>query len=99
MEENSVKFTSFVTQLGHFEYVRMPFGLTNAPSVFVRYINDIFYDLIRDKKVIIYMDDILIATETVEEHLSILAEILKRLNDNFLNLRFDKCTFMQNEVT
>lgn len=59
--DESVKYTSFVTPLGQFEFLKMPFGLTNAPRVFQRYIGDIFRDLIRENKILIYLDDILIA--------------------------------------
>lgn len=47
----------------------MPFGLTSAPRVFQRYINTIFSDLIRRGQVLVYLDDILIGTDTVEEYL------------------------------
>ncbi|XP_015437583.1 PREDICTED: uncharacterized protein LOC107192764 [Dufourea novaeangliae] len=46
VSESCIKYTSFVTPLGQFEYLRMPFGLTNAPRVFQRYINSIFSDLV-----------------------------------------------------
>lgn len=75
MAESSVKYTSFVTPLGQNEFLRMPFGLTNAPRVFQRYINEAFTDLIRENKVLLHLDDILIATETVEEHLEILQSV------------------------
>ena len=68
MAESSIKFTSFVTALEQYEFLRMPFGLTNAPRVFQRFIYSIFEPLIRQSKVLLYLDDILIATETVDEH-------------------------------
>lgn len=70
--ESSIKYTLFVTLLSQFEYLRMSFGLINAPRVFQRYINIIFFDLIRKGQVLVYLGDILIATGTVEEHLNIL---------------------------
>lgn len=73
--DESVKYTSFVTPLGQFEFLKMPFGLTNAPRVFQRYVNDIFRDLIRANKILIHFDDILIATENIDEHLEILGEV------------------------
>lgn len=76
--ESSVKLTAFNTPLGQFEYLRMPFGLTNAPKVFQRFINSIFSDLIRQDKILLFVDDILIATESIDEHLDILKEILRR---------------------
>jgi len=60
--ETSIKYTSFVTPLGQFEFLRMPFGLTNAPRVFQRFNNNIFNKLINDNKILLYLDDILIAT-------------------------------------
>lgn len=79
MHEESVKFTSFITPLGQFEFLRMPFGLKNAPSVFQMFINKIFADLVKDRKVIIYLDDIMIATDNIPEHLSVLEEVMKRI--------------------
>lgn len=96
--EDSVKFTSFVTPMGQYEYVRMPFGLKNAPSVFQRYINNIFRYLIEEDKLFVYMDDLLIATETVDEHLAILKNVMDLVRINCLRLRYDKCKFMLNRI-
>lgn len=79
VDDESVKYTSFVTPLGQYEFLKMPFGLKNAPSVFQRFVNKIFSDMIRDRKVIVYMDNIMIATRNVREHLLILKEVLERL--------------------
>lgn len=99
VKEECTKYLSFVTPNGQFEFLRMPFGFCNAPSTFMRYINAIFRGLIETGKIIIYMDDLLIATETVEENLSILKEILKIVVDNKLELRIDKCTFLKRKIT
>lgn len=99
MAESSVKLTSFVTPLGQYEYVRMPFGLTNAPREFQRYIYNIFDPLIRDNKVLLYLDDILIATETIEEHLEILREVFELAGKCKLKIREDKCYFLHTEIT
>lgn len=56
----------------------MPFGLKNAPSVFQRFVNKIFTDMVRDGKLIIYMDDIMIATVGIDEHFQILREVFDR---------------------
>lgn len=63
MEGASVKFTAFVTPAGQYEYLRMPFGLKNGPSVFERFVTNIFRDMIDAGEIIIYIDDILIATK------------------------------------
>lgn len=77
MAESSIKYTAFVTPMGQFEYLKMPFGLTNAPRVFQRYIYRLFKPMIAKNKVTIYMDDILIATEDMNEHLDILCEMFE----------------------
>lgn len=99
MAEESVKFTSFVTPLGQFEYLRMPFGLKNAPSVFQRYVHKMFKELISTDKLFSYLDDLLIATSTIDEHLSILREVINVAKANKLEFRFDKCKFLYNEIT
>lgn len=98
MSEESIKYTSFVTPLGQYEYLRMPFGLKNAPSIFQMFINKIFSDLVRQGNVIIYLDDIMIATDNIAEHLKIFEEVMKRIVNNKLELRLDKCEFLQSSV-
>lgn len=75
MAESSIKYTAFITPMGKFEYLKMPFGLTNAPRVFRRYIHDIFRSMIKENKILIYMDDILVATEGIKEHFDILRSV------------------------
>ncbi|KAG1925560.1 retrotransposable element [Pimephales promelas] len=59
--------TAFSTSTGHYEYLVMPFGLSNSPSVFQAFINDVFRDML-NRWVIVYIDDILIYSNTYEEH-------------------------------
>jgi hypothetical protein len=59
--------TAFHTCYGSFEWLVMPFGLTNAPAAFQCFVNDIFADML-DVHVIMYLDDILIYSDTPEEH-------------------------------
>ncbi|XP_076660892.1 uncharacterized protein LOC143364412 [Halictus rubicundus] len=98
MAKDSCKYTSFVTPLGQFEYLRMPFGLKTAPSRFQRFVNDVFSELIRSGDVVVYMDDILIATQTIEHHLQILNRVFTLLVDNKMEMRLDKCKFLYNEI-
>jgi len=76
----------------------MPFGICNGPSVFQRFVNNIFQDLIKAKRIIVYFDDIVIATKTIDEHLSILSEALKLMYNNQLKIRFDKSEFLKIEI-
>ncbi|XP_037805707.1 uncharacterized protein LOC119599868 [Lucilia sericata] len=78
VEKDSIPLTSFVTPHGQYEYLRMPFGLKNAPANFQRFVTNIFRDLIDNRKSVIYIDDILIASTDFESHLQILTEVLKR---------------------
>lgn len=98
MHPDSVKFTSFITPLGQYEFLRMPFGLKNAPSTFQRFVNKVFADMVKENRLIVYMDDIMIATESISEHFDILTEVLRRLVQNKLELRIDKCEFFQTDV-
>jgi len=97
--ESSIKYTAFITPMGQFEYLRMPFGLTNAPRVFQRYIHNIFKPMILESKVLIYMDDILIATERISEHLTILREVFEIAQRHRLKFRLDKCSFLYDRIT
>jgi hypothetical protein len=86
--------TTFKTHNGHWEFKVMPFGLTNAPATFQAAMNAIFENLLR-KGVLIFMDDILIYTETLEQHKQILQEVFQILLDNKLFLKQSKCFFAQ----
>ena len=97
VEDSSVKYTAFNTRYGLYEFLVMPFGLTNAPSYFVDLMNRIFRDYL-DKFVLIFIDDILIYSKTVEEHKNHLHLVLSRLRENDLKAKFSKCAFWKEEV-
>ena len=98
MAESSIQYTSFVTPLGQYEYLRLPFGLCNGPKIFMRYISQIFEPLDRVNKVLLYADDILIASSSIKEHLQTLSEVFSLAGKNHLRFRLDKCSFAQNEI-
>lgn len=98
MAKESIKYTSFVTPFGQFKYTKMPFGLKVAPKRFQKIVNEILKELIESGDVIVYMDDILIATNTIENHLKILKKIFKIFNDNKLELQLTKCYFLMTEI-
>lgn len=84
--------TAFRTRYGHYEYQVMPFGLTNAPATFQRWINDILRPHL-DQFVTAYLDDILIYSETLEEHKIHVRKILELLHAHKAHLRPEKCEF------
>jgi Reverse transcriptase (RNA-dependent DNA polymerase) len=74
VSKKSKLLTAFRCRYGHFKYRVMLFGLTNAPAVFQGFIAGIFADLL-DTKLVVYVDDILVFTETVTEHSSFLKKV------------------------
>ncbi len=90
--------TAFSTTSGHYEYRVMPFGLANSPSVFQSFMNDTFWDML-DKWVIIYIDDILIYSNTIKEHIQHVRAVLKRLTQHQLYAKLEKCEFHQTSTS
>ncbi|KAK3517705.1 hypothetical protein QTP70_015707, partial [Hemibagrus guttatus] len=76
----------------------MPFGLTNAPAVFQALINRVFQDLL-GKWVIAYIDDILVCSAFLEEHVLHVREVLSRLQQHHLYVKLEKCEFHRSTVT
>ncbi|TFY55573.1 hypothetical protein EVG20_g9269, partial [Dentipellis fragilis] len=89
---------AFKTNRGLFEPLVMFFGLMNSPATFQAMMNELFKDLIDLGKVIIYMDDILIFTDTIDEHRRLVQQVLQHLHDNDLFLKPEKCSFEQASV-
>ena len=85
--------TAFITKNGLFEATVMCFGFSNAPATFQAMMNDIMSDLIREGKVMVYLDDILIFGNDKKEHRRIVKEVLKQLCDNDLFAKAEKCFF------
>ena len=81
--------TAFNTPLGHFEYLVMPFGLTNAPAVFQALINDVLRDFL-NRFIFVYLDDILIFSRSLDEHVSHVRQVLSRLLENKLFVKVEK---------
>lgn len=97
VKDEDRKKTAFSTPLGHYEYVRMPFGLKNAPATFQRLMNAILKDYI-NKICVVYLDDILIFSTSLEEHKDSITKIFNVLRENNLKIQFDKCKFFTKET-
>ena len=81
-----------------FEPIVMFFGLTNSPATFQTMMNELLRDLINTGKVAAFIDDMIVRTETEEEHDNIVAEVIKRLEENDLYVKPEKCKWKVREV-
>ena len=86
------------TNCGLFQPLVMFFGLTNSPATFQTMMDGIFEELITKGQVMVYLDDILIFTDTLEEHRKITWEVLHLLWKHNLYLKLEKCKFEKTEV-
>jgi hypothetical protein len=89
---------AFATNCGLFKPTVMFFGMTNSPATFQGMMNTIFANLVAEGKVAVYLDDILIFMLNLEEHCCVVCKVLKRLCDNDLYLRPEKCNFEKTKV-
>jgi hypothetical protein len=89
--------TTFITQYGLYEFTDMSFGLTNAPAFFMNLMNSVFIDYL-DKFVVVFIDDILIYSQSEEEHVDHLKMVLQRLREHQLYANSSKCEFRIDEV-
>ena len=89
--------TAFACEFGLFEWRRMPFGLCNASATFQRAIARALQKIVNRKgsMVMAYIDDIVIATETVEDHMARLREVFECLREAGFKMRVAKCDFMK----
>jgi hypothetical protein len=94
MHPKDIQKTTFSTHQGHFEYLVMPFGLTNAPATFQSLMNQLLQKYLR-KFVLIFFNDILIYSQTQEEHKEHLQLMLDLLRTNQLFAKKSKCVFGQ----
>lgn len=89
--------TAFCTPFGLFEWNRMPFGLCNAPGTFQRLMERLFGDQ-QCQSLLLYLDDVVVFSTSVAQHLERLEVVLGRLEREGLKVKLSKCAFFQREV-
>ncbi|GBG69723.1 hypothetical protein CBR_g4554 [Chara braunii] len=89
--------STFKTRYGHFEWVVMPFGLNNAPTTFQAAMTNEFRAML-DRFVLVYLDDILVYSQTLEDHLGHLRRVLETLRRAKYKANRDKCEFVRQEL-
>jgi Reverse transcriptase (RNA-dependent DNA polymerase) len=92
LDKDAIPKTAFRTRYGLFEFTVVPFGLSNAPSTFMALMNDVFHTQL-DSFVNMYLDDILVYSTTIEEHLLHLRKLLELLRQHDLYAKMSKCAF------
>ena len=97
MEERDKPKTAFVCPLGFYEFNRMPQGITNAPSTFQRLMERCMGSL-NLKEVLVFLDDVIVFSSTLEEHETRLLHVLQQLREYGLKLSPTKCRFFQSSV-
>jgi hypothetical protein len=97
IKEDDVPKTAFKTRLGHYEFIVLPFGLINAPGVFMSLMNGVFREYL-DKFVQVFIDDILIYSQTTEEHDKHLHLVLQCLREHKLYGKLSKYSFYQSRI-
>ncbi|XP_071510123.1 uncharacterized protein [Diadema antillarum] len=95
MSEKSKELTAFITPDGLYHFKVMPFGLVNAPATFSRLMRTLLSGL---KGVVNYIDDILVHSDTWEQHLDTLGLLFQRLRDANLTARPSKCSVGHSQV-
>lgn len=99
LHESDIPKTAFITHKGQYQFKVLCFGLTNAPSAFQRLMNEVFRDLIDANIVQIYLDDILVMSRNIDEHLKHVDMVLTRLHEKDLRVKLSKCEWAKTEVS
>ena len=89
---------AFTTPEGSFEPTVMFFGLTNSPATFQAMMNKLLRDLINTEKVAVFIDDVIVGTETEKGHNELVEEVIRRLEENNLYVKPEKCKWKVREV-
>jgi len=89
---------AFTTHVGFFKPTVMFFGMTNSPAMFQAMMNEILRDMINEGKVAAFVDNVLVGTKTEEGHDEIVEEVLRRLEENDLYVKPEKCVWKVRKI-
>lgn len=98
MNESDIHKTAFTVEHGHFEFLRMPMGLKNSPSTFQRVMDNVLKDL-QNKICVVYLDDIIVFSVSLQEHMINLEKIFSRLRESNFKIQLDKSEFLKLETS
>ncbi|KAG6465364.1 hypothetical protein O3G_MSEX015105 [Manduca sexta] len=97
MSPEDIPKTAFNVEHGHFEFLRMPMGLKNAPSTFQRVMDNVLRDL-QNVICLVYLDDIIVFSVSLQEHMVNLEKVFKRLRDSNFKVQMNKSEFLKLET-
>ena len=95
---DDVPKTAFRTRYGHFEFLVLPFGLCNAPATFLHLMQDVFRPFL-DNFVIVFLEDILVLSRSLEEHRAHVRQVLLFLRQHKLYAKLSKCELFKQSVS
>ena len=98
IDKDSRQYTAFSTPHNHYQFKVLSFGLRNSGIAFQKTMQDILSDYCF-KNIIVYIDDILIMTETFEEHINLVSKVLATLMNNGIKVKINKCELFKQQVS
>ncbi|MBW0501299.1 hypothetical protein O181_041014 [Austropuccinia psidii MF-1] len=98
VKPNSMKLLRIICHMGIYEHTRVPFGIKNAPAHFQRMMDTIFQEEILEAWIVVYIDDIIIYSETWEDHVQYIHRVLSKCTPINLKISLKKCDFGQQEL-
>lgn len=97
MDPQDIEKTAFNVEHGHFEFLRMPMGLKNSPSTFQRVMDNVLRGL-QNEICLVYLDDIIVYSTSLQEHLENLEKVFQRLRESNFKIQMDKSEFLKLET-
>ncbi|MBW0520219.1 hypothetical protein O181_059934 [Austropuccinia psidii MF-1] len=98
VKPNAMKILRIICHMGIYEYTRMPFGIKDVPAHFQRMMNTIFQEEILEGWMVVYINDIIIYSETWEDHAQYIDRVLSKCTSINLIISLKKCNFGQQEL-